>query len=293
MKTLQLNQLSQLRRLHLNITKSQSLAEGARRSNTKGRSAEFSGYRSYNPGDDMRYVDWNAYARLDKLYIKEYMEEKEGRVYIYLDTSRSMEYGEKLKSTLMSELTQSMAYIATSSRDSVYVVDLHEPTRYTRVGPGSEGVLQLKKLLEDIETSGRIDIAETLKKALYSGPQVRGGLSIVISDFMDESFLSNVEGLLRYASSMDRHTLLIQVLSREETFIDEMGAFQFIDIEDTSRDVRVSLDRYTLEEYYSALDDYKRSLKNAVEKTGDSYISCHTGENINEIIFDKMRSIYL
>ena len=90
MQTMDIRGLERYRRLHLNIRRSLSQGEGTRRSSSKGRSAEFSGYREYIPGDDMRYVDWNAYARLDKLYIKEFMEEREGRVNIYLDTSRSM-----------------------------------------------------------------------------------------------------------------------------------------------------------------------------------------------------------
>ena len=75
----------------------------------------------------MRYVDWNAYARLDKLFIKEYMEEKEGRVNIYLDTSRSMEFGRRLKSTAMAELTEAISFIAANGRDAVYVTDLQKP----------------------------------------------------------------------------------------------------------------------------------------------------------------------
>ena len=120
MQTIDLHELERLRGLKLNIRRTLSYNEGARRSSSKGRSAEFSGYREYIPGDDMRYVDWNAYARLDKLYIKEYMEEREGRVNIYLDTSRSMEFGEKLKSTLMAELTEAISYVALSGRDSVW-----------------------------------------------------------------------------------------------------------------------------------------------------------------------------
>ena len=124
MQTIDLRELEKLNMLKLSIKRSLSQGEGLRRSSAKGRSAEFSGYREYIPGDDMRYVDWNAFARLDKLYIKEFMEEKEGRVNIYLDTSRSMEFGEKLKSTLMSELTESISYIASSGRDSVFITDL-------------------------------------------------------------------------------------------------------------------------------------------------------------------------
>ena len=78
MQTIDLRELEKLNMLKLSIKRSLSQGEGLRRSSAKGRSAEFSGYREYIPGDDMRYVDWNAFARLDKLYIKEFMEEKRG-----------------------------------------------------------------------------------------------------------------------------------------------------------------------------------------------------------------------
>ncbi|MDE7268316.1 MAG: DUF58 domain-containing protein, partial [Lachnospiraceae bacterium] len=85
------DKLSQLRlamghRTSMNLT-------GNRKSMQKGSSMEFSDFREYMPGDDIRRIDWNAYGRLDRLYVKEYMEEKEAVVSILLDTSASMDYG--------------------------------------------------------------------------------------------------------------------------------------------------------------------------------------------------------
>ena len=85
---------------------------GNRKSVQKGISAEFSDFREYMPGDDLRRLDWNVYARLDKMYIREYMEEKESVVSILLDTSESMNYGQKPKWELASLLGAVMAYLA-------------------------------------------------------------------------------------------------------------------------------------------------------------------------------------
>ncbi len=76
------------------------LAMGGKSSMQKGSSTEFSDFREYMPGDDLRRIDWNAYGRLDRLYVKEYMEEKETVVSILIDTSASMRYGAKSKSAL-------------------------------------------------------------------------------------------------------------------------------------------------------------------------------------------------
>ena len=71
---------------------------GGRKSNAKGSSVEFSDYREYIPGDDIRRIDWGAYGRLDKLYIKRFMEEKEGIFHIFIDTSKSMSFRRNRKS---------------------------------------------------------------------------------------------------------------------------------------------------------------------------------------------------
>ena len=184
MQTIEIQELEALRNLKLNIKRTVSYNEGFRRSNAKGRSAEFSGYREYIPGDDMRYVDWNAYARLDKLYIKEYMEEREGRVNIYLDTSRSMQFA--------------------------------------------------------------------LKKSLRTG----GGLSFIISDFMDEDFLSQEEEILRLMNYRKMEVRLLQILSKEEMEVERTGSFRFIDSEDETKDVKLTLDRSVIKEYKAALDKY-------------------------------------
>ncbi len=92
--------------------KSNRNMSGNRKSVQKGVSAEFSDFREYMPGDDLRRLDWNVYARLNRMYIREYMEEKEAYVTILLDTSASMEYGEHKKSELATMLAAVVAYIA-------------------------------------------------------------------------------------------------------------------------------------------------------------------------------------
>ena len=84
---------------------------GNRKSTQKGSSNEFSDFREYMPGDDIRHIDWNAYGRLDRLYVKEYMEEKEAVVSILIDTSASMEYGRRRKSALACMLAAAFAYM--------------------------------------------------------------------------------------------------------------------------------------------------------------------------------------
>lgn len=288
MQTIDLRELEKLNTLRLNICRSMSQGEGLRRSSAKGRSAEFSGYREYVPGDDMRYVDWNAYARFDKLYIKEFMEEKEGRVSIYLDTSKSMDFGEKLKSTLMAELTEAISYIASTSRDSVYVTDLSNPASTFKVPNGDQGVGNLRRWLEGIKPHSSLSLRDSLKRAVKG----RGGVAFVISDFMDEGFLSAEDEILRLFAYHGMQVNLLHVLSREELEIEEDGAFQLIDSENENKEVRLTLDRYSIRNYKNALENYTRQINEKAKAVGAGYVLCSTGERLHKLIFEDMRFMF-
>ncbi len=289
MQTIDLHELEKMRQLQLNIKRSLSSGEGVRRSSVKGRSAEFSGYREYIPGDDMRYVDWNAYARLDKLYIKEYMEEREGRVNIFLDTSKSMDFGRKLKSTLMAEITEVISYTALSGRDAAYVTDLRNPLNTLRVPTGEAGIRLLKKWLEDIRPEGSVSLYDSLRKAVRS----RGGLGFVISDFMDEGFLDAEEDILKLFNFRDIRAVFLQILSEEELEIEEYGNYQFIDSEAEAKEVRVTLDNATVREYKRSLDNYTKQIRNKALSAGAGAVLCSTGDPLPKIIFEDLREYFL
>ena len=97
---------------------------GNRKSIQKGSSMEFSDFREYMPGDDIRRIDWNAYGRLDRFYIKEYMEEKEAVISILIDTSASMDHGEKKKSELACMLAAAVSYMGLNGMDCLVLYDL-------------------------------------------------------------------------------------------------------------------------------------------------------------------------
>ena len=289
METLSSAQLAQLGRLHIRMKKkSITMSEGTRRSTSKGRSAEFSGYREYIPGDDMRYVDWNAYGRLDKLYIKEYTEEREGRVNIFLDTSISMNFGEKLKSTLMAELAQSLAYIALNDRDSVYVTDLAHVERRFRLPRGRQGMSRMQSFLEGLTMEGSIDITEAITKAAIGG----SGVTFIISDFMDENFLSKQEECLRYLDFCHQNVVLLHELSDEELHVEDVGAYQLIDSENESLEVRLNLDKKVIESYDKALKTYIDNLGSTADRCKAHYILCSTGDSFDKIIYEDMRVVY-
>lgn len=124
-----------LSRLRLQMWHKSSLnMSGNRKSMQKGLSAEFSDFREYMPGDDLRRMDWNVYARLDKLYIREYMEEKEAVVSVLIDTSASMDYGSESKAELARDLAAVISYLALGNMDRLRLYDMKDMSRGLVVG---------------------------------------------------------------------------------------------------------------------------------------------------------------
>lgn len=175
-----------LRGLRLAVGHKSSMnLSGNRKSVQKGTSAEFSDFREYLPGDDIRRIDWNAYGRLDRLYIKEYMEEKEALISILIDTSSSMDYGTKKKSELARELAAALAYMGLNNMDRVAVYDMQRMHQPFVVRGGKKAFPRLAGWLEQCSFDGQVDIGEAVRKLPGRGQ----GAAIIISDFLQESFL--------------------------------------------------------------------------------------------------------
>ena len=115
-----------LRRLEqfqlLAARRAKSSARGERRSRARGQSVEFADYRSYSHGDDFRYLDWNLYGRLERLFVKLYEEERELPVRIFLDASESMTFGEPPKFDFARQVTAAIGYVALCGFDRVSVI---------------------------------------------------------------------------------------------------------------------------------------------------------------------------
>src|SRR5438034_6010708 len=120
-----------LRRLEqfqlLAARRAKSPAKGERRSRARGQSVEFADYRNYSHGDDFRYLDWNLYGRLERLFVKLYEEERELPVRIFLDTSESMTFGEPPKFDFARQVAAAVGYVALCGFDRVSVIPFPDP----------------------------------------------------------------------------------------------------------------------------------------------------------------------
>ncbi len=269
-------------KLSLNLRLNQGMS-GARKSSAKGASVEFSDFREYMLGDDIRRIDWNAYGRMDKLFIKQFMEEKEGIYHIFLDTSKSMDYGQPKKSRLALQLAGAISYLVLNNLDRVYVTCVRENS--LSEGKGLSGRNSYKRILAQL---GQIafDGRTTLNRSIMSRDLRGRGLSVIISDFLDPE---GIEPLLRYLKYKKQQLVLIQVLAREALTVEKEGSLNLIDSE-TGDIVRVTVNRRMIEAYNQQLEGLFMRLSSLAKRYEAAYIRAAADETIDRVLFGRMQS---
>lgn len=265
--------------MHIRLDKGLS---GGRKSSAKGSSVEFSDFREYLPGDDIRRIDWNVYGRLDKLYVKQFMEEKEAFYHIFLDTSASMDFGEQKKSVMALRLAAVFAWLVLKQLDRVEILTLRDG-RLGKTSPvaGRESFQRLLKELEQVTFTGTTRINEAVRRSSFWGR----GICIVISDFLDPE---GVEEAIRYLTFKKQEILLIQVLAREELHFEEEGTLALEDME-TGEQVRVTMTRQTVKAYEDALEAHNQSLQKLAKRYGCAWQQVTADEDLEKVVFHTLK----
>src|SRR6266700_6814819 len=138
--------------------------KGERRSKKKGQSVEFADYRNYVKGDDLRFLDWNLYGRLDKLFIRLFMEEEDLHFYLLIDNSLSMDFGTPTKLHYARQVAAALGFIGLVNMDRVVIEAFNE--RLTQTMPAARGRRSLWRLmdfLQKIEPAGPSDLRQSLR----------------------------------------------------------------------------------------------------------------------------------
>lgn len=270
-------------KMSLNMRLSQGMS-GSRKSSAKGSSVEFSDFREYMLGDDIRRIDWNAYGRTDKLYIKQFMEEKEGLFRFFIDTSSSMEFGEKKKSVMALRLTAALSYIIMNNLDRVFINELRGEQLVKEKGvSGGAAFSHLLRDLERITFSGDTHISRCISQY----PVPRGGVSIIISDFLDPS---GIESAVKYLVSRKQAVVLVQVLAREEIDVDYEGTLNILDMETNER-IKITMSNAAIKNYRVRLDEMKEELSRISRKYGAYYVSTISDEDLVAVMLSGFSGI--
>lgn len=240
---------------------------GARRTRHKGASQEFSDYREYNPGDDLRFLDWNIYGRLDRLFVKLFHSEESLEVYILVDSSRSMEFGSPSKFDHARKIAAAVAYLALSKNDGVRIFPLGEPPfDSSRRGHRLSDTSNLFRYLENLSTGGRAHLARSVQELVSRHP--RRGLVFVISDYLGLRGIRKGLGLLNH-SGYEANS--IHVLDPRELSPPWEGPHQLKDAE-TGSTVCVDLDEVVRQAYRETAEEYLQETERTCIRAGASYI---------------------
>ncbi len=257
---------------------------GNRQSKSFGSSCEFADYRDYLPGDDINRIDWNAYARFDKLYEKLYYDERQMHTKIYIDASRSMCHGSDEKASQALRIAACLAYLSVCEMEKVSIYAIHgsEIEEVISGMVGKESYITYINKLNDIEFVGDSHISE----AIIPSNVGRGdGFSVIISDFLtDENYESAIDHLV----AKKKDVICIQVLSAEEINPQMRGKMHLFDSEDATKTYRKKIDNDIVKAYKSALKFVIERIKNYCESRGAYYLLAPGNATIYDIFFTKM-----
>ncbi len=257
--------------------------KGERRSKRKGQSVEFADYRNYVVGDDLRFLDWNLFARLDKLFIRLFMEEEDLHVYLLIDNSLSMDFGSPTKLHYAKQVAAALGFIGLVNLDRVVIEAFND--RLTQSMPATRGRRSLWRMmdfLQKIEAAGPSDLRGALRS--FSIKSSGKGIVVLLSDLMDKG---GYEDALRYLVARQLDIYVIQILSQEEIEPEIVGDLKLVDIED--EDVaEITVSGPLLKRYKQNLASYRAALHEFCSRRGVTYLFTS-----NQVPFDRLVLSYL
>jgi uncharacterized protein (DUF58 family) len=257
--------------------------KGERRSKRKGQSVEFADYRNYVIGDDLRFLDWNLFARLERLFIRLFMEEEDLHFYVLIDNSLSMDFGKPSKLHYAKQVAAALGFIGLVNMDRVVVEAFND--RLTQSLPAIRGRKSLWRLLgflDKIEPAGPSDLKKALRS--FSIKCSGKGIVVLLSDLMDKS---GYEEALRYLVARQLDIYVIQILSQEEIEPDVVGDLKLVDIEDDDI-AEITVSGPLLKRYKQNLAAFRAGVHEFCARRGASYLFTS-----NQVPFDRLVLNYL
>ena len=270
--------LKRVRKIEIKTRKlSRNIFAGEYHSQFKGRGMAFSEVREYQPGDDVRSIDWNVTARLNKPYIKVFEEERELTVMLLVDVSGSRNYGtlSQMKRDMMAEVAATLAFSTIANNDKVGVIFFSDKVeKFIPAQKGKTHVLHIiRELLSFEPSSSGTDIAQALQ--YFANAQKRHCTAFLISDFIAAGAMYKP---LLIASN--RHEVnAIQIYDRREAELPNVGLVKFHDAE-TGGDLWVDTSLAAVRnEYAKAWRDNQNEIQQLFTRTGVNNISIRTDED--------------
>ncbi len=279
--------MAQLQRLELVTRKVfRGRMKGERRSKRKGQSVEFADFRNYVPGDDLRRLDWNLYARLDKLILKLFLEEEDLHFFTLIDDSLSMGFGSPTKLEYAKQLAAALGFVGLVRSDRVVIERLGQSLRER--GPVLRGRKSVWRMLDWLDGMAPNEQAPSLAEGVrrFCLRNSGQGVVVLISDLMDKE---GYEAAVRYLVARRVDVYVIQVLSREEIDPDIQGDLRLIDCEDGDF-AEVTASAPLLKRYKQTLEAFTAGAQQFCAKRGVAYLLADNQTPVADLMSGYMRS---
>ena len=312
-----------LRRLEqfqlLAARRAKSALKGERRSRARGQSVEFADYRNYVAGDDLRYLDWNLYGRLDRLFLKLYEEERELPVRIFLDASESMTFGTPVKFDFARQIAAAIGYVALCGFDRVSVnvfpdagcrmldARCQSPVARSSNAPasstqhpasaaeaaargalrsvrGKKSSLSFFQNLSALTAGGPADFNQALQRGALEARQT--GLAVVLSDFLDPAgYEPGLNALVGRGFQVD----VVQVLAPEELAPTTFGDLRMVDSE-TGAMQEVTFGKFRLKTYQQSVQNYVQRLREYCSAHGINFFMAGSDTALEQLLLKQLRA---
>jgi uncharacterized protein (DUF58 family) len=252
----------------------------------RGAGLEFADHQEYTSGDDFRYLDWNVFARHGELLLKRFHEERDLRVDLLLDASRSMAIGEPLsKFDYARQVAAALAFVALAEMDRIAcTVFADKVLAQFPVTRGKAQLLSLMRFLEELQTVG-VDTQLDVAARTIAQRQGTRGVAIVISDFFDPHGFQPALDRLRHHQY---EVFLLQVFDPTEADPPMLGDWELVDIE-TGQPRKVTIRPRDRQRYRDAFAKYLASLQRYARQHGLAYLGTDTHVPYDELMLRMMR----
>ncbi|MBS4172335.1 DUF58 domain-containing protein [Bacillus sp. FJAT-49736] len=258
-------------------TRKRGMHKGVRKSPKFGSSLEFSDFRTYQPGDDLRQIDWNIYGRTKKHYIKRFLDEQEIKTAVYLDSTSSVTAIES-KWERAKQLAAALSYITLTSEDKLSFVPIasNEDRILTR-----KGAVHAKSCLYEIIQWRGDSKAESFTECIQGQLLRDRQLNIIITDGLEP--IEKYEMVFNKLGSVRGDVWFIQILSQLEEQPPYVGDLKLIDSE-TAKEVNISITPKLVEEYKKKQNEHNAKLQGLCKRLGFQYFYLNDAKSIDEIL---------
>jgi len=271
--------------------------QGVHRSQRRGQGLEFADYRLYSPGDDFRHIDWNTYARTDRLYLKQFREEQDLNVVIIIDGSASMDFPVELPSgnqnvgtnkfELAKRLALALGYVAMTAGDSVSFAVLGQ--KMTSRFRGAAALSRAVKELQPLKASGAPDLPTETRAALS---QLKlPGKCFYISDFMVSP--KQAISALDIVRLRNFDLSVIQLLAPEELSLDTEGLSTHLLDAESGEGLELALNNSSRKEYAKLLAAHVHEIEEYCRRTSVAHLLISSADSVEEIIIKKLPAMGL